>query len=100
MNHFLEGLGKIRRQGRLAVAAQRHVAQLQQLGRQRLIQRALMQPALQHVVERPLEFHAHDIDVQRGFHGGRATVHFAVQTVEVAQLVGIQVHAQRQPVRA
>ena len=57
------------------------------------------QPALQDMRERPVQFRGHHVHVQRGLSGRRGAVHLAIQAVEIALLVGIHVHAQREAAR-
>ena len=96
MHHRLECLAEPGREGRLAIAAQGHVAQLEQFIRQRAIPGTLAQTAPAHESQRLLQFRRHGFHVQRPLARFPVAVHFAIDALEVTVLVGAQVDADRQ----
>ena len=95
----LDGLGEVRAQRRLAVAAQGHLAQLQQRGRHPLIARPGSKFARLNQGQRPLQFPQHHWHIKPSGPRRAGAVHLAIGTVEVAPVVRIQVHAHGQSAR-
>ena len=96
MHDRLQRLGKPGRKRRLAVAAQRHVPQLQQVVRQRTVGGPLAQPPAAHQGQRLLQFPGHGLDLHQFRRPLLSAVHFAIDAPEIAALVGRQVDADRQ----
>ena len=100
VHHRLERLTEVSRERRLAVAAQRHMPQLEPFVRQHAVPGALAQAAGVHKSKRSLQLGRHGVHVERL--GGVAAVprHFTVDALEIAGLLGGHVDPNRQAVGA
>ncbi len=96
MHDRLQRLGKPGRESRLAVPAQGHVPQLEQIIRQRAVMWPLAQTAAAHQGQRRLQFRGHGLNVQQLLGLRPLAVHLAIDALEVAGLVGAQIDAYRQ----
>src|SRR5581483_3565826 len=96
----LDRLHEIGTEGRLAVAAQRHMPQHEQFPRQARIKRARVQLARLNQCQCPEQLGGRHVHIQPLFLGGQPAVHLAVDAVEIAALVRVEVHSHRQSARA
>jgi hypothetical protein len=96
MHDRLERLGEPGRERGLPVATQGDMAHLEQFIRQGAIPGTLAQSSATHEDQRLLQFRGHGFHIERSLARFAVPVHFAIDALEVAVLVGAQVDADRQ----
>ena len=94
-----DALVEIRHHGRLAVAAEGDVADRARQLRHLVELRLRRQPAVERVAEQPGQLGAELAEVHGRSASRRLAVHLAIDAIEVASLVRVQVHPDRQTAR-
>ena len=97
VNDDLAGRAKSLARGRLAVAAEGHVVQPPQFGRRAIQRRPIENLSADRQVQHLLQFAAQNIQVHIPGRPWPGSIDIAINAIEVALLVGVEIDPDRQP---